>query len=54
MLLGLAVYGQVLGTFKEMHFEKAEMTFMFQDIANCMVTAFQQLSVPDEVISEAQ
>ena len=33
---------------------KETVLSMFQDIANCMVTAFQQLSVPDEVISEAQ
>jgi hypothetical protein len=38
-LLGIGIYGNVLGSFQEVKFEMAELSFLFQKITNSLNTA---------------
>ena len=45
-LLGIAFYGHILGTFKAVKFEMAELSFLNQRISHSLTAAIEQLTVP--------
>ena len=52
MLLGLAFLGYLLGQFKLIKFEMAEMSFIYQKISSSLTLTLQMMDLPDDIANE--
>lgn len=53
MMVGIAVYGHILGGFKQIKFDMAKVSYMYQDISYSAEIAMQNLLIPESVEEKA-